>query len=274
MIFWDIFICICFGALLVGSLAILVVRAQRRSGRGRRLVGRGGSAWEGLVWPTVAPAFFGGVFALFVVLHSRPGADLRREFLLFAFFFAWAGTHFFVSAVRLARRTRYTLGEFVVLVTLTGLGIGLTAKALPAELHPALAAAPTVLIGISLFSGGLCGLYVARWLGVESPRRRIFLLLRGLLLAPALGGVIAAGVAAVVLFGRAGETGETEIRSILLAAALVLGAAASLILFATTYRLVERAREAERYWRKAEEAAQELPPEVEEPPASGGAAED
>ncbi len=270
MVFWDILICL--GALLVGSLAIMAIRAQRRSGRWRLLFDRGGGVWAEFISPTIVPAFFGGIFALFVIPDLRQRPDLGRVFFFFVPLVVPLMIIFVVNAVKLARRTRYTLAEFVVLVLLTGLGMGLTAKALPAELHPALAAAPAVLVGISLFSGGLCGLYVARWLGVESPRRRIFLLLHGLLLVPALAGAIAAGVAAIVLFGRGVQgTGGSAIRALLLTVTLVLGAVVGLILFATIYRLVVRAREAERR-RREEEEEEAAAPEVPHPSSAEAAA--
>jgi len=83
---------------------------------------------------------------------------------------------FHTTAFRRAReffRTRYSLGEFILLVLVTGLAIGLTAKVLPAD-WPLAAVMPFALaVGVIAWFCCMSGLHAANRLGVERPRRRV-----------------------------------------------------------------------------------------------------
>jgi len=94
-----------------------------------------------------------------------------------------------VHGVLLLRRIRYSLGELLIIFLLTGLSIGLLAKFMP-EMHILLVSAFALVVGVVPFWGGVLGLWTAERLGIASPRRRIFLMLRGMLFAYGFIGLV------------------------------------------------------------------------------------
>jgi len=161
--------------------------------------------------------------------------------LLGAVFVAFAGRATFRALARL-RRVRYSLGEFIVLVVTTGLGMGLPAKALPEEAALGAVMGASVAVGLFLFWGGLPGLRAADRLGLESPRRRALVLLRGVLLFPALAGALIAVGGIPHVEGLWGEPGTG---GILLSVAWVAGTLLCSVHGVMMLDLLRRAREAE-----------------------------
>jgi len=203
-----------------------------------------------------------GAFLVIWVIRNRDAGGILLgvlSSLLAVIFGVWmikgAGVN-----VRRVRRTRYFLAEFLLLVLLTGLGMGLTAKALPEKFGHVGATVVALGVGVLLIAGGLLGLWIANQLGVESSRRRMLLLLRGFLAVPAVPGFFA-GILALER-----STSLSPSVRLLAAVGVLLGMAAGLLHLLAGRKLFLRARAAER--RKAEEAAQAAASEkpAEEPP--------
>ncbi len=168
---------------------------------------------------------------------------------------------------------RYSLGEFLLLVLVTGLGIGLTAKFMSEEADYSLVMPVSLGVGLALFWGGLKGLHAAHWLGVVSPRRRLLLLLRGILYALAFAGVFLGTLPSLsILFGLAFGIRLFDLPAPV-AAGVVVGTAFSIVCVLLTSRLFARARQAAREARAARgerddppAAAPGEPPAEETPP--------
>jgi len=150
-------------------------------------------------------------------------------------------------AVARLLKIRYTLAEFYVLVLLTGLGIGLTAKAFPADTDIFLVSALSLLSGGLLLWGGAEGLTIVHWLEVAGRRRRLFILLGGMVLPYAVLGVLTGASAGIV----GGVVAAREDISGLMVVLWAMGMAAPCLFVALPmFRLSRRAKEVERRERK------------------------
>jgi len=145
-----------------------------------------------------------------------------------------------VGTVRRLRRNRYSVGDFSLLVVVTGLGMGLTAKFLPgnwplAGIMPSSAAA-----GLFVFWGGSWGIHAANRLDRESGARRALIILGGACYLPACLGAPAGLI--VLGYAVAGEL-PPELAGQRLVVALVGVTAALLcgVLIRAMNRLVRRA---------------------------------
>ncbi len=210
------------------------------------------------------------ILGTFFVVWMAQSRDLGLLFLVVCFSMLAVPSAIWVikgtsANLRRARLIRYTLAEFILLVLLTGLVMGLTAKALPENFGDADATVVSLGVGVLLLCGGLLGLWIANQLSAESPRQRIFFILRGFLTAPAVIGFFAWMPAVEHI-----TTLDIPLR-LPLAVGLVAGGVTCMMYLLAVGQLFIRARAAEKAARKAEKsaAAPEKPPEKppsEKPP--------
>jgi hypothetical protein len=169
------------------------------------------------------------------------------------------------GTVSLFRRSRVSLGEFLLLFLAASLAIGLVTIFLSRPLSIPIWDAPSgpvifpaglvwfyaLAAGLFLVWGGCLGLFCAHQLGVEEPRRRLTLLLGGLLLAPAYLLVLAGEVALILfLLSRPDGPAESFPRCpAVLFLGFLLGGALGLVLILWLDLI---AREAQRRWRGAD----------------------
>jgi hypothetical protein len=169
-----------------------------------------------------------------------------------------------ILAARSLRRSRYGLAEFLVLGLLTGQGIAIVGALLPKETPTGIVLLVALGAGVAFFGGGARGLLLAHRLELTNWRWRYGLLLNGLLLGPALAGLL---LSPFLLLGDTRPAWWPEalgsVGGWLAGLAAFFGGLALLLHFA------QREHEAAR--RRRADAAPAEPPGAPEPPSDGGA---